>query len=231
MTEAQLTANRANSQLSTGPTSLTGKTKVSLNAVKTALTGRTVLLPSEDAALYERHIRAYQDELKPVGQLESDLAQGIADTAWRLARIPGLEMAIYAQGHLQFANLFEDQDPSVRPALIELHIASLNEQRLRNLHLQEARLHRRREKDTAELRQLQQERKAADKQKRTEALEAATRQYFIAKKENRPFDPSTTMQNGFEFSIDEIQDFLGSMSGIWMERVLASRERARLQAA
>ena len=49
----RLAANRANAQLSTGPTSLAGKAKSSLNAVKTGLTGRTVLLPTEDAVLYE----------------------------------------------------------------------------------------------------------------------------------------------------------------------------------
>jgi hypothetical protein len=37
-----------NAQLSTGPRSAEGKA-VSMNAVKTGLTGRTVLLPSDDA--------------------------------------------------------------------------------------------------------------------------------------------------------------------------------------
>lgn len=48
----RLAANRANARLSTGPTSPAGKTKSSLNAVKTGLTGRTVLLPAENAAAY-----------------------------------------------------------------------------------------------------------------------------------------------------------------------------------
>jgi hypothetical protein len=53
MTDQQLAANRANTQLSTGPTSPEGKAKASLNAVKTALTGRTVLLSCDDAAMRE----------------------------------------------------------------------------------------------------------------------------------------------------------------------------------
>ena len=134
-------------QLSTGPKSPEGKATASLNAVKTALTGRTVLLPTDDAAEYERHIRAYQDELKPVGQRESDLVQSIADTAWRLARIPGLEMAIYAKGHMQFAESFNDRDPSLRRAMIELQTFLTYEKQLRNLQLHEARLARRREKE------------------------------------------------------------------------------------
>ncbi len=70
LTEAQLAANRANSKLSTGPCTEEGKSKSSLNAVKTALTGRTVLLPSDDAGAYQRHIEFYEEELKPVGRLE-----------------------------------------------------------------------------------------------------------------------------------------------------------------
>jgi len=41
----QLAANRANAQLSAGPTSSEGNAKISHNALKTGLTGRTVLLP------------------------------------------------------------------------------------------------------------------------------------------------------------------------------------------
>src|SRR4051794_40029450 len=44
---SQLAANRANAHLSTGPRTPEGKAKSCLNAVKTGLTGRTVLLPAE----------------------------------------------------------------------------------------------------------------------------------------------------------------------------------------
>jgi hypothetical protein len=228
MTDQQLAANRANAQLSSGPTSPEGKAKASLNAVKNALTGRTVLLSSDDAAEYEHHILAYQDELKPIGQRESDLVQSIADSAWRLTRIPGLEMAIYARGHIQFAESFNDHEPSLRPAMIELQTFLTYEKQLRNLQLQEARLHRRREKDTAELRQLQEERKQESKRKQLEILEAATRQYVIAKEDKKTFNPA---EHGFEFSIDEIKDYLGHMSSAWIHRVIASRDRMHWQAA
>jgi hypothetical protein len=157
----RLAANRANSLLSTGPRTEEGKRTSSLNAVKTALTGVTVLLSTDDAAEYQRHIAAYQNELQPVGLEESELVQSLADISWRLRRIPGLEMAIYARGSVQFADQFEDQDnPDVRRSLIELHTHLAYEKQLRNLQLQEARLVRRREKETAELRRLQNERTA-----------------------------------------------------------------------
>ena len=228
MTDRQLAANRANAQLSTGPTSPQGKAKASLNAVRSALTGRTVLLPTDDAAEYERYIRAYQDELKPVGQRESDLVQSIADSSWRLARIPGLEMAIYAQGRIQFAESFNDHDASLRPGLIELHTLLAYEKQLRNLQLQEARLHRRREKDIAELRRLHEERKQENERKRLDVLDAATRELVIARHEKRVFNPA---EHGFEFSIDEIKDHLGSKSAHWIQRVIAPRDRRHSQAA
>jgi len=129
--------------------------------VKTGLTGVTVLLSTDDAAEYQRHIAAYEKEFQPVGLEESQLVQSLADISWRLRRIPALEMAIYAQGRIEFADQFEDQeDPAVRRSLIELHTHLAYEKQLRNLQLQEARLVRRREKETAELRRLQQERAA-----------------------------------------------------------------------
>lgn len=213
MTHQQLVANRANAQLSTGPASAAGKAKTSLNAVKTALTGRTVLLPAEDAVLYERHIRAYQHELQPVGQRECDLVQAIADAAWRLARIPGLEMVFYAQGQIEFANTFDDHDPGLRAGLIDLQVCLKYERQLRNLQLQEARLHRRREKDTAELRQLQQQRETKEMQ----ALDAAAQQYVAAKTANCAFDPK---ENGFEFSIGQIEAYLKTHSPSWLALIV-----------
>ncbi|HEY7304986.1 MAG TPA: hypothetical protein VH601_12770 [Bryobacteraceae bacterium] len=129
---------------------------------RTGLTGRTVLLPSEDAARYEQQLREFFDELQPVDPRECALVQSLADTAWRLARIPGLEMAIYAHGRIEFADLFADHDAALRPSLIEMHTFLQYEKQLRNLQLQQGRLRRQREKDTAELRQLQQDRRATE---------------------------------------------------------------------
>lgn len=155
---ARLAANQANAKRSTGPKTDSGKAKASRNAVKTALTGRTVLLPGDDAAAYERHLAAFEKEYKPVGLRECDLVQSIADTYWRLARIPALEAALFARGRLDFADLFEEHELAARPHLIDAHTFLTYEKQIRNLHLQEARLVRRREKESAELRRLQQER-------------------------------------------------------------------------
>ncbi|HEY7305647.1 MAG TPA: hypothetical protein VH601_16095 [Bryobacteraceae bacterium] len=185
VSESRLAANRQNAQLSTGPKSDEGKAKSCLNAIRTGLTGRTVLLPSDDAAAYQRHVEAYEREFQPVGQRERDLVQSIADTQWRLLRIPSLETGILALGHLEFSNSFDEHDANLRPGMIEVKAFLKYERQLRNLQLQEARLSRRREKEIAELRALQSERQ----RKEAQALERATKQ--------EPVHPD---KNGFVFS-------------------------------
>jgi hypothetical protein len=84
----RLIANRANAQLSTGPVTPEGKAKSSLNAVRTGLTGRTVLLATEDAAAYEAHLERFRREWEPVGDREAELVQSLADThgGWTASR-------------------------------------------------------------------------------------------------------------------------------------------------
>jgi len=199
----RLAANQANAQLSTGPRTSAGKATSSLNAVKTALTGRTVLLPSDDAADYQCHILAYEKEWKPVGVQESNLVQSIADCVWRLSRICCLEQALFSRGHLQFAHLFADIDPANQSALIELHTFEIYEKQFRNLQLQEARLARRREKEIAELRRLQNERV----QKHNDAVKEAAALYLAAEQQGKVWNSE---DNRFEFSIDVFKAFLAS---------------------
>jgi hypothetical protein len=199
-TTAQIAANQKNAQLSTGPSSQAGKAKSSLNAVKSGLTGSTVLLPREDAALYETHVSEFVKHYAPVGDEECKLVQSLADTGWRLLRIPALEMGIYAVGRLEFAGSFPEEDEAVRKHLIEAQVFLAYQRQLNNLSVQENRLRRQREKDTAALRELQEKRR-----QQTEArLDAAVRQYIRFTKEQPQieFDPA---QFGFEFSLVEIQ--------------------------
>jgi hypothetical protein len=159
---ARLAANQANAFLSTGPKTESGKGAVRLNAVKTGLTGQTVFLPWDDAALYQAHILAYEKQFRPVGPEESALVQSIADLRWRLNRLPGLEMALMSRGRLEVSALHPEYNDSDRVSMIEVHILLIYEKQFRNLHPQESRLARRRERETAELRAIQQERKALE---------------------------------------------------------------------
>jgi hypothetical protein len=199
-TAAQIAANQKNSQLSTGPTSEAGKAKSSLNAVKSGLTGRTVLLPGDDAALYEAHLSHFIKHHEPVGDNERNLVQSLADTEWRLLRIPSLEMGIYAVGRLEFAGLFANEDDAVRKHLIEDQVFLAYQRQLNNLSIQESRLRRQREKDTAALCELQDQRK-----RRAQArLDNAARQYIrsLQQQPAQAFDPAAL---GFEFSLAQIK--------------------------
>ncbi len=180
--ERRLAANRANAQLSTGPVTSEGKAKSSLNAVKTGLTGRTVLLPSEDADAYEAHLIRYRDEFQPVGVRETQLVQNLADTQWRLDRIPSLENGIFALGRLRYAELFGDQEAR---HLLDAHILMTDAKHFKNLHLQESRLRRQYGQDAKELT----ERQAQRKKEQDEQEQAA-----------KPKALAATAPNGFEFT-------------------------------
>ncbi len=197
---AQITANQRNAQLSTGPTSPEGKGKSSLNAVKTGLTGRTVLLPSDDAAAYEAHIASFFSTYKPVGEQEQHLVQSLADTEWRLLRIPALEFGIYAVGRIELAAEYAQEDPHVRNQLIEAKIFLLYQRQLNNLSIQENRLRRQREKDAATLRERQETRRREQRIQLTKAAKS----YIQAVHEQR-HDVWEPAGNGFDFSITEVE--------------------------
>jgi hypothetical protein len=204
ISDARLNANRANAQHSTGPRSKSGKAKSSMNAVKTGLTGRTVVLPTDDAEAYQQHLNRIFDHLGPATDKESALAQCIADTEWRLLRIAPLEASIYAVGRLKLADLYpEETNPANRDALIQGEIFITYRRDLSNLALQERRLRNQRQADQAELKALQQERvdkEKEEKQKRQNEIRRADKIYSNAEKCDIKFDFA---EFGFDFSLAE----------------------------
>jgi hypothetical protein len=180
---AQINANRANSQFSTGPTTDAGKAKSSHNAVKSALTGQTILLPTDDVPAYEKLAQALIDLHRPAAYQEEILVQSLIDTEWRLRRVPGLEAAIYALGRREFADsAIADRN------IIDVQVFLKYERHLKNLSIQEARLRRMYEKDLARLSAMQAERK--------EAQQAAAKEAAKRAPEKTPVNPEI----GFEFS-------------------------------
>jgi hypothetical protein len=191
--EARRAANRANAQHSTGPRTEEGKAKSSMNAVKTGLTGRTVVLPNEDIHAYYDHLDRHLADFSPATDREKALVKTIADTEWRLLRIGPLEAGIYAVGRRQLADLFpEEKDPINREALIHTEIFLTYRKDFSNLALQERRLRNQRNADIVQLEQLQKDRRdkhAADL-KRAIALYKSSRKLGVA----------------FEFSVEELAD-------------------------
>jgi hypothetical protein len=200
-TAAQVAANLANAQASTGPKSDEGKKRSSLNALKTGLTGRTILMPGDDAAAYQDHVCRFIDEFEPATAREEELVQSLADTRWRLLRIPVLEANLYALGQLEFAEKFGSEAGPVAAGLIQAHTFLAYQKQFSNLAIQETRLCRRFEKEMAELKQLLAGRFDRERQQ----LDDAAHLYLTAKRDNKPFDPA---EFGFEISTEEIEAHL-----------------------
>ncbi len=199
-TESQINANRANAQHSTGPSSPEGKLKSSHNAVKTGLTGRTILLPSDDVGAYENFVEILKLKYQPYDAYEKHLCQSIADTEWRLLRIPTLESGYYALGRHELAGeCAHVSDDHVRAAMLEALIDRTYKKDLRNLALQERRLRAQLAKFVAELTQLQEEREALQFQRRNRVMNPVGREMG--------FKPPANFVElfGFEFT-DEFLD-------------------------
>ncbi len=97
-TDRQLEANRLNARRSTGPRTIIGKARVSSNALKHGLTGRDIVLPSENRHDYDAFRAGLIVSLDPSGDLEGLLADKIIADAWRMRRVPILEAALHRRG-------------------------------------------------------------------------------------------------------------------------------------
>jgi hypothetical protein len=158
---ARMAANVANAQLSSGPRTELGLAKSSQNAVKSALTGRTVLLPTDDVEEYAAFLESWQNDLQPEGPIETELVQIIVDCHWRLRRIQELEYALYVHGERQFAGAFAEEPEATRRSMIMLQTHLTYQKEFRNFHIQEARIDRKRAKALKELEQLQANRQSS----------------------------------------------------------------------
>ena len=160
-TESQINANRANALLSTGPSTPEGKFKSSHNALKTGLTGITVVLPTDDTAAYQKLVDAINTKFQPETDAEKLIVQSIADTEWRLLRVPRLEAGFYAGGRAELAGEYAaEPDPQVRAAMIEALVLRTYQKDFNNLALQERRLRNQLKELTVALSQLQADRDA-----------------------------------------------------------------------
>lgn len=201
ITDARQKANQATAQLSSGPRTDEGKAKSSKNAVKTALTGRTVLLPGDDAERYAARLEEYDKVYRPMGVREIEVVQALCDTWWRLERIPGLIEALYVKGYNELRHRVTEVAPEAQSAMLRIEARLAYEREFRNLELQERRLFRHSEKLKAELAELKKERF----EREAEQYVQAARLYLLAKKERRHFDAE---DYGFDFSTHDVEIYL-----------------------
>src|SRR6202167_1483289 len=168
-------ANRRNSRHSTGPRTDSGKQRSSLNALRHGLTAQTAVLPSEDPEAYQRHVQQFLDEFKPATPTETQLVHEIANTAWRLNRIPFLEAELLSQ------------NPSPQTLIPQLA----------TLGLHGSRLSRQFQKALEQLREIQEERRHLERRQLTEAAELLIRH----QRKGLPWEPA---ELGFVFSKEQI---------------------------
>ena len=95
-TAAQIAANQANSQHSTGPTSETGKAASSRNNFKFGFTGRFEVLPFENQAGFDALLAALQTEHNPTTATEGILVTKMAEHYWLARRAQGLQDTTWA---------------------------------------------------------------------------------------------------------------------------------------
>jgi len=134
--------------------------------------------PTTSPAAYDAHCRGFLDEYKPATPTETQLTQELADTAWRLNRIPSLEAELLSQ------------DPSPQTLIPQLA----------TLGLHGSRLSRQFQKTADHLREIQSERRHQEKRE----LERAAGVLELHKRKGIPYDP---IQDGFVFSKDQVEAF------------------------
>ena len=179
--------NRANSQHSTGPRTPAGKQRSSLNALRHGLTAASPVLPSEDPAAYEDHRRRFFDEYQPATPTESQLVQELADTSWRLNRIPLLEAGARSRGARPRRRSRPSSIGEITFDIVDAH------RLIANLAVQGQRLSRQFQKSLDTLREIQADR--AERERRD--LKDAAALLELHKHKGIPWEPA---DHGFVFS-------------------------------
>ena len=89
--QRQIEANRRNAQKSTGPTSVTGKAASSMNALKTGIHAKSLVLPSENVAEFEELIEECYRSLHPTTPEARIFVDDFIYCEWSLRRLRAAE--------------------------------------------------------------------------------------------------------------------------------------------
>jgi hypothetical protein len=198
-TPNRIQINRANAQHSTGPKTPEGKKHSSLNALRHGLTGQIVVMPTEDLAAYQSHLKSFTDEYSPSGATESHLVQALADTSWRLNRVAALETNLLTMGIANAISPITDAPSQVQDAFSIVAALESQSKALSNLSLHSQRLSRQFERTVIQLRELQKARRAQE-DRDLDNLRDIIEMY---EDKGETYDAS---EDGFVFSEDQIDD-------------------------
>jgi hypothetical protein len=155
---------------STGPRTSAGKAISSHNATRHGLTGRVVVLPSEDMNIYNAFCKELMADLAPETPLERQYAQTFCDTQWRLNRARSYEDGMLALGHFEHSDSIGLDHPEALAALTAAKTFRENSKAFVNLSLYEQRLQRTQKEALRQLQELQTKRIAARQADLAEAV-------------------------------------------------------------
>jgi len=203
---AQFEANRNNAKHSSGPQSAQGKHRSSQNAYRHGLTGRVVVLPTEDMEAYNKFAKEIVDSLHPETPMETQFAQTIADSQWRLNRARTFEDGMVALGHFEEAGNFYAESPDIHAAMTAAKVFRDRSKDFMNLALYEQRIQRAQKEAMRQLKESKAERSSAIPPATPEIKTEETKplvQTAVASAE-APLQPTPSEQIGFVYSSAEI---------------------------
>src|SRR6267154_1117602 len=99
---AQITANQANAQFSTGPRTPEGKSAVAQNAVSHGLTARHLVIRPDEHEEFTTLQDSLLAELDPQGAIEAVTFHELIHAAWCLHRFRRIEAQVSAGGPADF---------------------------------------------------------------------------------------------------------------------------------
>jgi hypothetical protein len=85
--QKQISANRLNARLSTGPRTSAGRQRSRMNAITHGMTAQDIVVIDENPEDFEQLHRGNIDALQPVGAWESEIVRKLTIEAWKLRRM------------------------------------------------------------------------------------------------------------------------------------------------
>jgi hypothetical protein len=114
-TTAQLTANRANAEHSTGPKTDEGKAIVARNHITHGLSiRRHIVLPGEDHDEYEALLSRYKEEQMPGCAIERSLITLLAECEWRNQRCNRIQYGMIEESGLTIEAFYEQNEAKLQ---------------------------------------------------------------------------------------------------------------------
>ncbi len=234
--DKQIAANRRNALRSTGPRTEAGKRSSRLNSYKHGLTAHLDPMSAEQQQARDAFIADLINGFQPVGPAEHELARSIAETRWRLNRVPLIESQLFAAADAPFPD-----DPA------HLHLLTIYEMRLSRraqselrqlLSLQNARVAkaereaRRQSEETERRKNAEARHDATLETRRSAALAEAGWLVNLDEEEGKTIDPAGVFrhQNGFDFSNSLIREEIDHTARLAFAKTLFNRRIDDLKA-